>query len=198
MKLELLSRLDLDTHSGDLAELCELFARMDSAYQQVADRYGFACSGCSGNCCLTLFYHHTVSEYLLLKKGFVALPKYEQNQIKGRADQVVAAYQAGGPANEPLRQMCPLNRNGRCRLYRQRPMICRLHGIPHQLSKPGQPPLIGPGCGEFTRRFGSKTRQRLDRTVFYRQLAELEGRLRRATGFSQRLKITVAGMITTY
>lgn len=198
MNLQLLASLDLDLHSGYLDELYDLFAEMDSAYQQVADRYGFVCSGCKDNCCLTLFYHHTVLEYLLLKKGFVALPTLEQTRIKTRADQVVAAYQAGGPGNEPLKQMCPLNVEGRCRLYRQRPMICRLHGIPHQLSKPGGSAMIGPGCDEFARHFGSKATARLDRTIFYKPLAELEGRLRRATGLSQRLKITVAGMITTF
>jgi hypothetical protein len=73
-------------------------------------------------------------------------------------------------------------------------MICRLHGIPHRLVRPDGTVLAGDGCAAFHARCGPATR-RLDRTPFYRQMADLEKELRAETGFPARVKLTVAEMI---
>lgn len=196
--LEILSDLDPEKLSDYLNALNSLFEDMDSAYQQIAGQYGFECAGCVDNCCFSLFNHHTVGEYLLLKTGFQALEPAERQDIRQRAFRV-CEVQARAEANgKPVKALCPLNRQGLCRLYRQRPMICRMHGIPNELRKPGQVPMTGPGCGEFEKKYGQKAVARFNRTPFYVQLAELERRLRGACGLQEKLKMTVARMLTTY
>ena len=74
-------------------------------------------------------------------------------------------------------------------------MICRLHGIPHELSRPGQPAQAGPGCGEFLRRCGHQPHRPLDRTPLYTGLARLESELRQALGVRRRFKHTIAEML---
>ena len=196
--LERLANLDPEKMADHLDALNGLFENMDSAYEKVAGRYGCECSGCEDNCCRTLFYHHTVLEYLLLKTGFHALDPTERAAIHPRALQVHAAHTRAERTGNPVTAMCPLNQAGLCRLYHQRPMICRLHGIPNQLCKPGQVPVTGPGCGEFEKYHGKMAAVSLDRTPFYLQLANLERGLRSAYGLHERLKMTVAHMITTF
>ena len=95
----------------------------------------------------------------------------------------------------PVRLWCPLNDDGLCTLYHFRPMICRLHGIPHELQKPGQSPVYGPGCETFDRRCGHKGYLKFDRTPFYRQVAMLEQEVKRAMGFDGKIRMSVAEMI---
>jgi hypothetical protein len=90
------------------------------------------------------------------------------------------------------RIMCALNEQGRCLLYACRPMICRLHGIPHELRPPGKQPVFAPGCAEFDRLCGDKKYRTLDRTMFYIALAGLEQRFKEAFGFSGKFKKTVS------
>ena len=97
-----------------------------------------------------------------------------------------------------LRIMCPLNRNERCTLYPYRPMICRLHGIPHELQRSGGNPIKNPGCDAFfnqCRQRGQTDYIRFDRTPFYRQMAALEQELRIKTGYSDKIKLTIAQML---
>ena len=88
--------------------------------------------------------------------------------------------------------MCPLNREGRCLLYAFRPMICRLHGIPHELRPPGRPVSYGPGCRLFSERHGRQPYVAFDRSPLYARMAGLEQEIRRALGFGARLKLTIA------
>lgn len=196
--LERLANLGPEKLTNHLDALNDLFEIMDCAYEQIAERYGFGCTGCEDNCCLTLFYHHTVLEYLLLKTGFQALDPTERDAIHQKALQVHVVQTRAERTGKPVTAMCPLNQAGLCRLYHQRPMICRLHGIPNELGKPGQVPVTGPGCGEFEKNYGKMAVVRLDRTPFYMQLAHLERRLRGAYGLQEKLKMTVAHMITTF
>ena len=196
--LERLARLNPEELADYLQELIGIFADMDSAYQRVAGQYGFECTGCQDNCCLSLFYHHTVLEYLLLKQGFTALDVTEQDEIRQKARQVSASQSKAEQTGRLVKAMCPLNHKGLCRTYHHRPMICRLHGIPNELQRPGQLPVQGPGCGDFEKKHGTNTTVRIDRTPFYRELAGLERRLRSALGLQEKLKLTVARMITTF
>ena len=126
-----------------------IFADMDRKYGKAADHYGFQCRGCEDNCCRTRFYHHTYLEYLLILRGFNALESSIRHSLHAKAESVCRQTKAADDKGLPVHLMCPLNKDGMCTLYRYRPMICRLHGIPHELHRPGKPTMHGPGCGDL-------------------------------------------------
>lgn len=175
-----------------------LFSEMDRKYNEVADFYGFVCTGCENNCCLARFYHHSLLEYLYLYEGYVALAQEKKISIMNRAMEVTRKTTESGEKGLPVRQMCPLNFKAVCILYNYRPMICRLHGIPHELARTGRQTIYGPGCDQFTQMCREKPYSRFDRTPFYTDMAALEKDLRKAVGFSQKLKWTVAEMIISF
>ena len=170
---------------------------MEREFEDAAKYYGFSCSGCDDNCCMSLFYHHTLAEYFLIVKGFAELPADERSSVFERAGAYVSAY-AGSPGEEgSLRIMCPLNVSGRCMLYGFRPMICRLFGLPHEFMQPGGGRVTGPGCARFQDRYGEKAYRRLDRTPYYARLAGLEKSLRETTGINGKIRMTVADMLVS-
>lgn len=173
----------------------QLFDRMDRAYDAAARQSGFACAGCENNCCLTRFYHHTLLEHLYLLEGMAALPLDQQDKIRQQAAAVVEQAAAMERRNQTVRMMCPLNREGRCVLYAHRPMICRLHGIPHALRRPDGRVLTSPGCDDYDAQCGPSEKARLDRTPLYAAMAQVERELRQALGFEGKMKMTIAEMI---
>lgn len=176
--------------------LRQLYAEMERGYKRAAETYGFNCSGCVDNCCLTRFHHHTHVERHLLIDGFKQLPIEQQSAITERALNVCREMETADKNLKKLQIMCPLNVDGRCCLYAHRPMICRLHGIPHQLSKPGGVPVQSPGCEEFMRRHGNMPYQNFDRTPYYYDLVRLESEFKQALGFTDKIKLTVAEILT--
>lgn len=178
-----------------LDQLARLFEQMDQSYGLVCRQSGFMCGGCEDNCCGTRFYHHTLIEYLYLRVGLDTLPDDAVEQVRQRAGQVCFQMQQDDVQNRRQRTMCPLNQYGRCILYDRRPMICRLHGIPHQLRRPDGRLQIGPGCADFDLQCPDSVPARLDRTPLYTALADLEGRLRQHTGVMTRIRMTVAEML---
>jgi len=178
-----------------LEHLKDIYADMDRAYTRATVYYGFGCRGCLDSCCRTLFYHHTVLEYLYLIKGWAGLTQEQQLETAGLAVSVCRQMPAALAGHGPVRLMCPLNLDGLCLLYSRRPMICRLHGIPHELHAPGQPVHHGTGCDAFTAQCGAKEYFRFDRTPYYVRMARLEKDLRKSMGISGKLKMTVAQMI---
>jgi Fe-S-cluster containining protein len=178
--------------------LQNIFADMDRKYDIAAQHYGFLCQGCEDNCCLTRFHHHTYLEYLFIRRGFDNLQPPERNMIRAKAEAVCRQTELADNQGLPIRLMCPLNNDGRCTLYRYRPMICRLHGIPHELHKPGQPVVQGPGCGTFDERCSDKAYFKFDRTQFYFEMAGLENEFRLAVGLTGRIKLTIAEMILEF
>jgi Fe-S-cluster containining protein len=170
---------------------------MDRAYNTAAGRYDFTCDRCRDNCCRTRFYHHTIIEYTYIIAGLKTLTPQKQNEVKSRAATVVNKTAGVDDQAEPLRLMCPLNYDERCILYPYRPMICRLHGIPHELKKSGQKTIYGPGCETFDRRCGHGGYFEFDRTPFYLELAQLEQEVKQALGGAGKFKMTVAEMIVT-
>jgi Fe-S-cluster containining protein len=181
-----------------IQQLKRIYAAMDDAYDRAAKQYGFSCDRCRDNCCRTRFYHHTLIEYLYLKEGLMALSVKMQDQVKSRAITVMDAIAKAHDNQEAVRLMCPLNVDTRCMLYAYRPMICRLHGIPHELKKPGQPGIAGPGCDTFDRRCGHKPYIPFDRTPVYRDMAKLEQAVRQATRFRDKIRMTVSEMILDF
>jgi Fe-S-cluster containining protein len=190
------------------AELCEavvdVMTQMEQAYGEIANHYGFICRGCEESCCRTLFYHHTYAEFMLLEVGLQALQKADLRRVLERAAEVQRRLErdhSGGAAGPP-RAMCPLNRSGRCLLYAHRPMICRLHGIPHTLQRPDGQVIGGQGCHRFDALGAEglgpeavcdlKNSRRLDRTPHYQRLALMERQMRSRVEAPVRLNMTLA------
>jgi Fe-S-cluster containining protein len=181
-----------------LTRLETIFSGMDRAYTTVAGQYGFQCNGCADNCCMTRFYHHTLLEFLYLAEGLRTLESDVYHAIRKQALKVDAKIDGTDNQGETLRIMCPLNREERCMLYRFRPMICRLHGIPYELQRPDGSLIKNPGCDAFfnqCRQKGQSDYIRFDRTPFYRQMAALEQELRRNINYSDKIKLTIAKML---
>ena len=180
-----------------LREVAQLFAEMDGAYEAMAQRLGFVCHGCQDNCCRSLFFHHTLVEFFWLHAGLAELDHAQRDGIHSRAVAVAAFEVTGHPAEDKRRPMCPLNNDERCMLYAYRPMICRLHGIPHELRPPNGRNQVGPGCDAYYQLMDRPDPKafRLDRTPWYKALAELEQRLRGLMGFNAKIKMTIAQMI---
>jgi hypothetical protein len=178
--------MDPALRASFLERLRRIYAAMDTAYGQAADAYGFVCGGCAESCCRTRFHHHTLLEYLCLREGFGELPAGRQTQIRERTAAV---------AGTETKSMCPLNEAGRCGLYAHRPMICRLHGIPHELHPPGRAPQLGPGCAEFHRRCGRAVYHPFDRTPLYAELARLESEFQQILGPRRKIRMTIAEML---
>jgi Fe-S-cluster containining protein len=179
-----------------LGRLRQLFAEMDAAYASAAAAAGFDCRGCEESCCRSVFHHHTFIEALLLREGLRSLTPGGREEVLSAARAVADAQAASAGGSAALRPMCPLNLAGRCRLYEVRPMICRLHGVAHELHPPGRPVVIGPGCAEYERCRGSaRAGEHFDRTPFYARLAALESEFRSSEGLQRRIKLTIAEML---
>ena len=178
--------------------LQQIYTAMDRAYNQAADHYEFSCDGCRDSCCRSRFYHHTIIEYGYLIEGLKTLNPGKLEEVASRALHMVDETARADQSGTAVRLMCPLNFDELCILYSYRPMICRLHGIPHELQKPGQNPVYGPGCETYDRRCGHKGYLKFDRTPFYRQVAMLEQEVKQALGFDGKIKMTVAEMILSH
>ena len=118
-----------------------------------------------------------------------------QQQVKQLAGSVDDKHRKADRTGKTVRVMCPLNENSACLIYDYRPMICRLHGIPHELRKPGQKPVYGPGCDLFAERCGKSPYIPFDRTPFYQEMAGLEQVFRQALGRNDKIKMTIAKML---
>ncbi len=174
-----------------LRRLETLYEKMDADYHRVAAQYGFVCAGCADTCCRTRFYHHTHVEYLYLKKTFAGLEKTLRQTLINRAGQTQRLISQDSLS----RPICPVNDEGKCLLYAARPMICRLHGIPHELRHPGRGVSFAPGCGEFDRQCKTGSYIPFDRTPLYMELARIENDMKAALGQTEKLRLTVAEML---
>lgn len=196
---QILHSIHSEASAPHLQSLKRLYMEMDGAYTEAASAHGFECPGCEDNCCETEFYHHTLIEYLYIKEGFEALPE-SVRQTAGEKAASACARRAAATGGRPVRVMCPLNANGRCLVYAHRPMICRLHGVPSTFRHPARGLIRSPGCAAFDRCCGDgvSVAPRLDRTLFYRKMSELEQQLRNATDVGERIRKTVAEMVVSF
>jgi len=185
-------------HTESLEQLRTAYQEMDSRYDAAARSYGFECRGCDENCCLTRFYHHTLIETLGLFAGYRTLPAKQRRSVYQRALDYDRAMQMGRPRHEARRQICPLNIDTRCLLYRERPMICRLHGIPHAMRHPMKGVISGTGCQVFEASYRENNGHPLDRTPIYIAMAQIEKELRLNSGIDTPVRLTVAQMILCF
>jgi Fe-S-cluster containining protein len=176
--------------------LRDLFVAMDREFTRAAAHYGFKCDGCPDNCCQTHFYHYTYLEYMFIQEGLAKLAPARQQEIRTRAADVCRKVANTDPKGQPVRVMCPLNDHGLCVLYPNRPMICRLHGVPHEFQNPGQKRIHCPGCAPFDERCSAKSYYAFDRTPFYSKMAKLEKEFKQTAGISGKIKLTIAEMIS--
>lgn len=165
-----------DNNQEILDKTKALFDKMHAAYDVVADNYGFSCEGCTDNCCVQRFFHHTHVEYQLLRAGMATLEPEVRDRIISRANMTVMSYMKELEAGELLPMMCPANIDGKCAVYEWRPMMCRLHGMPFRApSRDGE--KLGEGCARFSALHPDSV-IRVDRKLFYPELAQLEMQFR--------------------
>lgn len=173
--------------------LTALYEHMDNTWNKIAAEYHFKCNGCEDNCCKSLFFHHTHIERAYLLHGFHKLDHDMQKTILNRAKNYCDKTFSSDSQIKSLKIYCPANENDRCLIYNYRPMICRLHGLPHELRRPGNSPVKGPGCDAGL--FDEKPYIEFDRTPFYQQMAQIEMVFRQNLNKPRRLKETIAQIL---
>lgn len=166
------------TYSGTelIPRLVELYGQMDVAYSEASRQAGFSCDGCDGiKCCTVDLIVHTFAEMLYLRRGFSALDEAFRLEIKNRLRDILEAKAADPLGGSYRDAVCVLNFEGKCILYDYRPMICRLAGIPHIISRPNSTQTKSVGCQRFENDIRPAFPHILiDRTFFYKKMAEIE------------------------
>ena len=175
-------------------DLIKLYLTIDSKWYQIALQYGFLCKGCVDNCCQSLFFHHTFIEKAYLISGFKLLSSNKQKDIIKKAEEYCTkVFDSNSNFSQKTKIICPLNENGLCILYQYRPMICRLHGLPHELLKSDSKIIKFSGCKAGL--FENKKYIKFDRTPFYKQMALIEMEFRKNENKVKRIKETIAHML---
>ncbi|TAL22474.1 MAG: hypothetical protein EPN94_11080 [Nitrospirae bacterium] len=175
-----------------LQRLAEIYREIDKAYTASQAHYNFNCEGCADNCCVTKFHHHTIVEELYLAEGLKKLSPEKTGAVISRAEEVVKIHEA---SPEDIRVICPLNEDGLCIPYANRPMICRIHGLPYELFRNFKFET-GDGCYRFiTEKENTAKDFRINRTAFYLDIAQTEREVREKLNFTGRYKKTTAEMV---
>ncbi|MBM4326786.1 MAG: hypothetical protein FJ118_06440 [Deltaproteobacteria bacterium] len=162
----------------------ELYDRIDAVYVSAARDAGFSCAGCDGaKCCAVDLILHTFAEQLYLRRGLDTLDAARRDGILTNCTLTLHAKESD-PFGESYRDaVCVLNEAGLCALYKYRPMICRLAGIPHLIFRPDGTKRFGEGCGKFRSEIEPRLPDlRIDRTAFYREMGSIELGVVRVTG----------------
>ncbi|RMG68177.1 MAG: YkgJ family cysteine cluster protein [Nitrospirae bacterium] len=190
--MEAMQDLDVSKH---LETLYGVYDEIERAYNEAADFYGFSCQGCEENCCTTVFYHHTLIEYFAVIDGFDSLPEDLKEEAQKRAKDYVRELNKFRGKESLVKMYCPLNFDGLCKIYKHRPLICRIHGLPGFFKHPTRGIQQFGGCKRFERLHKSSREKMIDRTKFYTQIATLESQLRRDMNYVIRFQKTIAEMI---
>ncbi|WP_029896693.1 hypothetical protein [Desulfohalovibrio reitneri] len=161
-------------------KLAALYNDMQTEYDKVAQAMGHTCKGCTDNCCVSHFQHHTYLEWAYFWEGMDSLDQETRQAVIDRAKDNLEQVRASMAVGQTPKAMCPVNVDGLCILYQHRLMICRLHGIPNTLTSPRTKTVSRfPGC-HLSQRIAEQMREHgvtppaLDRTPLYRRLVELE------------------------
>jgi hypothetical protein len=165
-------------HPGQkmIPDLIDLYCRIDRVYSEFAHRVGLTCQGCDGvRCCTVDLTLHTSVEMHCLRLGYNALEPSVRAEVHKRCAAIIEAKD-DDPWGEAYRNaVCGLNVDGKCVLYGHRPMICRLAGIPHLIVRPDGSRIESGGCSFYETHISPlHPSERIDRTEFYRAMAQLE------------------------
>ncbi len=179
------------------SRVADLYRRMEEAYDNVAASLNFSCQGCPDNCCDSYFLHYTYVEWAYLQDGLLRLDPARLEILESRARSWLLDSERMAARGQRPQVMCPLNEKGRCVLYSHRLMICRLHGVPSRMELPDGRRQTSAGCYRCQEQAGDQhATVAVDRTPFYRELAELERELIGGCGRPvPRLRLTIAQMI---
>jgi hypothetical protein len=185
-------------HAGQILipDLIELYSRIDLVYRQFAEKVGLTCEGCDGvRCCTVDLTLHTSVEMHCLKMGYNALAPPIRAEVLRRCRTVIAAKKADPWGDEYRNAVCALNFDGKCMLYGHRPMICRLAGIPHLIVRPDGRSVESGGCSHYQTHISPHhPSERIDRTEFYRAMAQFEMATVQETG-ARTVPCTVAEVL---
>ena len=154
----------------------ELYRKMDSAYAAAAEQTGLTCEGCDGViCCSVDLILHTFIEISYLRLGFKMLQPALQSEVLTKSRWMVDAKREAPHGDRYRTAVCALNFAGACILYKHRPMICRLAGIPHVFTRPDGSEAHSGGCKRFEETLrGQNPEAKIDRSPFYREMASME------------------------
>ena len=182
-------------------ELAAIYADLQSGYDELAAEIGLTCQGCPDNCCDSYFLHHTYCEWAYLWQGLRELEEEQRATIVERAETYVEESRAQLARHERPQIMCPLNMDGLCGLYKNRMLVCRMHGIPATMTRPDGQSMRFPGCF----RCQEVVRERyadpddapaMDRTPLFQKMVAVESRLLGdKRHLMPRVKLTIADMI---
>jgi hypothetical protein len=181
--------------------LAALYARMEAQYQAAAVELGLDCQGCTQNCCVSHFQHHTRVEWAYLWQGLKALPEEKRQIYLTRAKENLDSVQKSLAVGMTPNVMCPLNDDGLCGVYGHRLMICRLHGVPNRLSLPDGRTMNFPGCWQAQdlvkeREAKGELVPVMERTPLYKELMLLERDfLGKRFGKEPKVDLTLAEML---
>lgn len=183
-----------------VAELEDIYEKLQNEYEKVAGVLEFTCQGCPDNCCDSYFLHHTYTEWAYLWKGVRQLEKSRQEALIKKAEQYLVECEKALAANERPEVMCPLNEGGLCTLYQHRLLVCRTHGVPAVLTRPDGKTLRFPGCFRCQEQLDNEEPDKksvfVDRTALLRRLAILENDLlENKRHLMPRVKMTIAEML---
>jgi Fe-S-cluster containining protein len=129
-----------------LEELESLRARADASFQKVEKLHpgAVACRQGCDDCCHALF-DLSPMEAVSLALAFLDLPRQTRREVRRRGEKSAGIFDQAMARSfslqgrERLRELslarvpCPLLESGRCLLYAQRPLTCRLYGVPAQV-----------------------------------------------------------------
>lgn len=183
-----------------LAELEDIYDKLQQEYDRVASELNFSCAGCPDNCCDSYFLHHTYAEWAYLWMGFKRLEPERREELVERAkDWLRQCEEAAGRGERP-QVMCPLNEQGLCVLYQHRLLVCRTHGVPASLTRPDGHTLRFPGCfrcqEEVDARVAEGKPPQVERTPLLRRFALLENMLlQQRRHLVPKVKMTLAEML---
>ncbi len=185
----------------DLAlKMTLLYRRMEKAYEVVARQLDFSCADCPDNCCDSYFLHHTLIEWVRLWQGLRELAPDQLEALQARAATYRQDTEKSLAAGQQPTALCPLNEGGRCLVYAQRLMICRLHGVPSSLTFPNGRLQKFPGCFRCQELVaGRPAVPTVERASLLRDLVRLEQELVAGCGGSPatrpKVKKSIADMI---
>jgi hypothetical protein len=182
-----------------LDQLTEIFSSIDKEYKDMQGVYGnFSCAGCEDNCCATVFNHYTLIEDFIVSEGLGLLNPNQLEQAVKRSEAYCIELEKNRGNIESLKIMCPLNFDGMCGIYSNRPLICRIHGLPARLNSPIKGMQTWAGCKRFQQLYPEINSDVIDRTKYYTLIATLEGKMRKLFSYTQKHKKTIAEMVMDF